>query len=75
MEIHLYTTWRENTGKTKYFTRIVFLEAFIHKVNVVCIEKRVGGKEICAVNKVLQYKAQGVRRKRIIMEKTYNNDI
>ncbi len=44
--------WK-NTGKTKYFTRIVFLGAFIHKVNVVCIECYKGG-EICAVNKVLQ---------------------
>lgn len=34
--------WK-NTGKTKYFTRIVFRQAFIHKVNVVCIECIKGG--------------------------------
>lgn len=44
--LYLYTCIQhgeENTGKTKYFTRIVFLEAFIHKVNVVCIECKKGG--------------------------------
>lgn len=45
--ILVYNMEREwkNTGKTKYFTRIVFLEAFIHKVNVVCIECKRG--ELC----------------------------